>query len=494
MLSESRIHGSVFGMLRPFCILFLGLFLPSFADPIPAKDRTVILISIDGFPAWMWKDPTLVIPNLRKLAAAGAQAEAMTVSNPSITWINHTTLVTGVMPGKHGVLYNGLLVPGGPGKPPAIEQWRDKADLVRVPTLYDQAFKAGLKTAQVDWVAILNSGTIHHEFLEIPKLGGAIEQEMIAAGLITADDVRNFTKGKSIVWRDAIWTQAAVHMIEKHRPNLLLFHLLTTDAVNHQYGPGTLASHTAYAYADRLVGDLLAALDRAGLREKATIAVATDHGFKKLTKGINMNVALRDAGYIRTKAKETEPATSAKVPLPVGESPAGTTKDKAALDADRIVESCDAYVMPQGGMAFVYITDPARKLELLPRLKTLCAGIEGVAEVVDGNDGPKLGMPTPATNTGMGDIVLFAKAGYAFRAGHNGAAVVDEPKNYLGTHGYPANDPELDGIFVISGYGIQKGVKIPRMANVDVAPTLAELLGVQIPAPDGRVLREVLAR
>ena len=131
-----------------------------FAEPIPAKDRIVVLISVDGFPAWIWKDPNLVIPNLRKLAAEGAVAERMTVSNPSITWINHTTLVTGVNPQKHGVLFNGLLVRNGPTQPPAIEQWRDKADLVRVPTVYDAAFKAGLKTAQVDWVAILNSGTI----------------------------------------------------------------------------------------------------------------------------------------------------------------------------------------------------------------------------------------------------------------------------------------------------------------------------------------------
>jgi len=166
------------------------------AQSIPAKDRIVILITIDGFPAWIWKDPTLVMPNLRRLAQEGARAGAMTVSNPSIKWINHTTLVTGVNPRKHGVLFNGLLVRNGPSMPPVIDQWRDKAELVHVPTIYDAAFKAGLKTAQVDWVAILNSGTIHHEFLEIPKAGGAMERELVEAGVVTADDIRNFTKRK----------------------------------------------------------------------------------------------------------------------------------------------------------------------------------------------------------------------------------------------------------------------------------------------------------
>ncbi|MEO6739068.1 MAG: ectonucleotide pyrophosphatase/phosphodiesterase [Chthoniobacteraceae bacterium] len=442
-------------------LLLVSLVCTAPGDPIPAKDRIVILISIDGFPAWIWKDPNLVIPNLRKLAASGAVAERMTVSNPSITWINHTTLVTGVNPQKHGVLFNGLLIRGGPTDPLALEPWRDKAELVRVPTVYDVAFKAGLKTAQVDWVAILNSGTVSHEFLEIPKPGGATEREMVAAGLVSVEDIRDWTKGRTIVWRDAVWTKAACHIVEAHKPNLLLFHLLTTDAVNHANGPGSIASYAAYAYADRLIGDLLDSVAHAGLRDRATIVVVTDHGFKKVQKATHPNVALSDAGLIRVKDGKTT--------------------------------SCDAYAMSQGGLAFVYLTDRTRRAELLPKLKTLCAGIEGVKEVVDGNDGPMLGMPTPAENQGMGDLVLFAKDGYAFKEGVTGA-LVDESKGYLGTHGYPNTDPELDGIFLASGYGIKPGVKLDRVRNLDVAPTVAELLGVPLPDVDGKVLSEILAR
>lgn len=88
----------------------LLLLLCPFVVAAPQKDSHVVMISLDGFPAWLFKDESLMIPNLRKLAAEGAMAKAMTVSNPSITWINHTTLVTGVHPRRHGVLYNGLLV------------------------------------------------------------------------------------------------------------------------------------------------------------------------------------------------------------------------------------------------------------------------------------------------------------------------------------------------------------------------------------------------
>lgn len=448
-------------MRRLSFLLLASLLLrgPLPAAP-PAPDRTVIMISIDGFPAWMWHDPTTPVPHLRQLAAAGASAEAMTVSNPSITWINHTTLVTGVSPRRHGVLYNGLLVRGAAGQPPAIEQWRDKADLVHVPTLYDVAHQAGLRTAQVDWVAILNSGTIDHEFLELPKAGGALERELISAGRIEASDIARFTAGANIAWRDMIWTRAAVHIVREHHPNLLLFHLLTTDAVNHAYGPGSTASYAAYGYADALVGELMRAVDEAGLKGQTTYLVVTDHGFKKVRKTIDVNVALQAEGLIRLK--------------------------------ESAVADCDAYTMPEGGMAFVYVTDPAKRAELVPRLKQLCAGIEGVAQVVEGADANSFGMPTPAENQGTGDVILFAKPGYAFLKSAGWKDVVSDTKAYLGTHGYLASDPELDGIFVAAGRGIKPGVNLGRISNLDVAPTAARLLGLELKDVEGKVLEEAL--
>ena len=147
-----------------------------------------------------------------------------------------------------------------------------------------------MKTAQVDWVAILNSGTIDHEMLEIPKVGGEIERELIQAGVVTPQQIATFIRGKNVAWRDMIWTRAASHILETRKPNLLLYHPLNTDATNHMYGPGSFASHTAFAYTDRLVGDLLESLERTG--RKATVLIVTDHGFKKVSKVVYPNVAL----------------------------------------------------------------------------------------------------------------------------------------------------------------------------------------------------------
>jgi predicted AlkP superfamily pyrophosphatase or phosphodiesterase len=453
--------------MKPAPILLLSSLLAlqsvSAAPALPARERMVVLLSIDGFPSWLWKDPAMPIPNLRRLAAEGALGEAMTVSNPSITWINHTTLVTGVSPAKHGVLFNGLLVRQGPTTPPKIEQWAEKSRMVFAPTVYDRAYEAGLTTAEVDWVAVTKAPTIRWSYAERPDPEGEVEKEMRAStklwdpalGQVDANHSRN------IAWKDLQWTQAAAHIVREHRPNFLMFHLLSTDASNHSYGPGSTGSYVAYGYADQLVGKFMDAVREAGMMDKTTFVVATDHGFKKVAKVSFPNVALRKAGLLQT--------------------------------AGARVTACDAWVQVQGGMAFAYVTDPSKKGQILPKLRETLAALEGVERVLDGSEGPSLGMPLPEQNAGMGDLILFSKPGYAFQGPATGDKEVADSVGYLGTHGYPASDPELDGVLIASGYGIRKGVKLERVSNLDVTPTLSRLLGITSPGNEGRVLEEFLS-
>ena len=194
-----------------------------------------MIISLDGFTARALADPALPLPTLRRLARAGAMARAMRPVNPTVTWANHTAIITGVTPAKHGVIYNGLLV-REPGLPPRVEPWRDKAEMVHVPTLYDVAHARGLTTAQVDWVAIWNAPTVTWEFRERPDPKGAIARRWSRRGSCSQDDVEA-SRPKNIVLRDRVWTEAAAHIIRTHKPNLMMFHLLTLDSMQHRYGP-----------------------------------------------------------------------------------------------------------------------------------------------------------------------------------------------------------------------------------------------------------------
>src|SRR3954451_13648406 len=76
---------------------------------IPAKDRMVVLISLDGFPGFALEDPKQPVPTLRALVRSGASARMHPI-DPTITWPNHTAMVTGVHADQHGLLLNGTIV------------------------------------------------------------------------------------------------------------------------------------------------------------------------------------------------------------------------------------------------------------------------------------------------------------------------------------------------------------------------------------------------
>ncbi len=133
-------------------------------------ERHVVVISIDGFAAYLVDDPKVPLPTIRRLAREGCIiGGGMTVSDPSVTWPNHTTLVTGMKPGRHGVLANGVLVRGGIGVPVKIDSHRDQSDLVKVPTVVDVAHAAGLRTAEVNWPCTRNSKSFDDQFPDVPN-------------------------------------------------------------------------------------------------------------------------------------------------------------------------------------------------------------------------------------------------------------------------------------------------------------------------------------
>ena len=230
----------------------------------------VVLITIDGFPARALKDPRLPMPTLRKLEADGAHADAMQPVNPTVTWPNHTALITGVDASTHHIMANGLITFPADGGAPKIEPWVSKDELVHARTLYDAMAEKGMTTGQVDCVAIYGAKNVRWEFGERPNMDSSIAKDLVAQKLLTEDDVATFGKNSTPAWRDQIWTDAAIDILTRHTPNLLLFHLLQTDTLQHAYGPLTPAAYAAYAYADSCIARLISAARDAGLLSRIT--------------------------------------------------------------------------------------------------------------------------------------------------------------------------------------------------------------------------------
>jgi hypothetical protein len=86
-----------------------------------------------------------------------------------------------------------------------------------------------------------------------------------------------------------------------------------------------------------------------------------------------------------------------------------------------------------------------------------------------------------------GDVVALAEPPLALLPANDRGARFGGLKRLmggaLGAHGYdPGRHPAMHGIFVAIGRGVPKGARLPRVRAIDVAPTLARLLGIGAPA------------
>src|ERR1700743_2931949 len=89
----------------------------------------------------------LPAPTPRKLMAEGSYSTGVRNALPTVTYPNHTTLITGVWPAKHGIYNNVTFDPlqknmGG---------WYWYSQDIKGPTLWDSVHKAGGKVASLSW-------------------------------------------------------------------------------------------------------------------------------------------------------------------------------------------------------------------------------------------------------------------------------------------------------------------------------------------------------
>ena len=411
-----------------------------------AQRHKVVVISLDAFAAESLHDPYLPAPTLQRMMREGAYATAMRPINPTVTWPNHSSMVTGVNASKHHVIANGLIVNQRTNTSPKIEAHTPKDRLVAVPTVYDSAHRAGLTTAEVDWVAIEKADGITWRFTEYGDAKGPIEQDLMEQGVLHADDLAHFGK-PSQAWRDRVYTLAAADIIKKHHPDLVLFHLLALDGIEHQTGFGNDSGRDAIAFLDDRVKEIVDAVRDAGDLANTTFIVVSDHGQQSVHKQIHCDVMLNKAGFS----------------LPT---------------------SC----IPEGGFALVY--QKGATAESRAALKNVFGGKPGVRAALLPAEAAKEGWPTPEQTDQGPDLLVYAENGYAFSGGKTEEAVTETKE--IGAHGYPNTEPLMKAIFIASGAGIAKKGEIAEFDNVDVAATIARLLNVSLPGSDGKALTQIL--
>ena len=123
-------------------------------------------------------------------------------------------------------------------------------------------------------------------------------------------------------------------------------------------------------------------------------------------------------------------------------------------------------------------------------MDVILTGAEGIDHVYGVEDFPKLGYPLPTVTDQAPDLVLAAVPDYMFSNESDGEFVTQVATG--GTHGYINTDPKMQAIFIAWGAGVPAGVRINSISNLDVAPTIAALFGLQMKQAKGHAIRGIV--
>jgi predicted AlkP superfamily pyrophosphatase or phosphodiesterase len=418
----------------------------TFAQAPAQRKPIVVVISLDAFGASLLHDPLLPVPTLHSLMKSGTYATSMQPVNPTVTWPNHTAMVTGVTPAKHGLIANGQITDIRNGKIPHVEFHADKAKLVHVPTVYDEAHAAGLGTAEMDWVAIENPGTIDWSFFEQPIRTSPLIKEMLADGSLQADELKDFNSKPSQPYRDRLYTRGATYAIKHHHPNLVLLHLLALDGNEHTYGYGTPAGAVTAAFLDDRVKEVIDAVRDAGDLDRTTFLIVSDHGQSSVHHTVNPNAVLIAAG----------------------------------------VTPSQATALAEGGAAYIYEAHATPELDA--KIRAAFAASPATDSVPSPAEQAAQNWPLPANNPTAPDVLVYAKEDWKFAE----RVPTQQPEQQTGAHGYPNTRPLMQEIFIASGAAIKQTGEQPPFPNINVAATIAQILGLSQATMDGKPLTAIL--
>lgn len=427
---------------------------------------SILLVSVDALkPEFVFEQERLgvklpVITNyfVEKGLTAG---DGMKSVFPTFTYPCHQSMITGTNPAIHKIVNNGIFDPLGEH----LGAWHWFAN-TEVKTLWEAAKENGYWSASVafptsvgargDFIAPefwWDGSSLDSRFIDAVAKPQGIISEMEKeigqyAGGLDLSDNGDAQRGKAALWM----LKNKIAPVISEKPFFMSAYFASFDESAHQYGVYSNEAARSLEKIDKMLGELIEEAMKI-TDGHLIVCVVSDHGSLDNTHNISPNVLLHDAGLIQT-------------------------------DENGRVISWKAFSQRAGGTAEVRLADPEDK-EAADALKKIMDQLladenSGIMEVLNGEEAKKRGgFPEAA-------YVLVSDKGYELRDDVTG----DYCRTRLtqkAQHGYNENFPEMRASFMLTGEGITKG-NVENVHLIDVAPTLAGLMGFVLPDAEGRDL------
>ena len=382
--------------------------------------------------------------------AEGTYARAVTGVLPTVTYPSHTTMVTGVAPATHGILYNSPFDPLHRNQ----DGWMWYAEDVKTPTLWDAANRAGFVSSSVDWPVTVGAPITYniaqywrattdddHKLLRALSTPGLLDDGEKAVGRYPAGYLYT-------VESDTRRSEFAAWLIAAKRPRIHTSYFSVLDEVQHEHGPATPEVFATIEAIDGMI-------DRVW---KAAMSVDPRRG---RVCGVRPRIrALRSNGFGERRAAARGPDRRG--------SQTGACATGARWHGG--TPSCSR-------TATMGTRSPPRarpSMRWPPTRPAECSGTSTTRK------------PERKADFLGAAFVVGVKPGFAISGRVTGALV--EPHAPGGTHGLLRELHEMDSAFFITGRGLPRGRTLDRIDMRDIAPTLARLAGVSLPQAEGHDL------
>jgi predicted AlkP superfamily pyrophosphatase or phosphodiesterase len=315
----------------------------------------------------------------------------------------------------------------------------DQPDRPRTATLWDVAAKSGLKVAAVYWPATADAN-VAFNFPELreTRRGGSIEfadvtQKSTPAGIVerVAGMFPSFDKQ---LWDDSSSANVATYLLTTDSPDLVLVHMTEVDAEQHETTARSIYARDILETDDDLIGQMLRKISPGTI-----VAVVSDHGFENDSHVVRPRVMLSEAGITGR--------------VEVADGLIGTRDPSAAAYLRRM-----AGLGRKSGIAREVPMAEVRARA--PSLRSWVAAFDTIPDYIASDE-------------------------------DHGAAI--GPGTHLGVHLFWPTRPGYRTVFIMAGERI-RSVKLGEIDMLQIAPTLADVLGVRLPAAKSASLWRTLSR
>jgi hypothetical protein len=261
------------------------------------------------------------LPAVARLLEHGCALQGGAIAEfPSVTLTNHTSALTGVGPGRHGIVNNTFFdrTTGRQLTPNASDSWHRACDALRpgVETLWEAVRRArpDARTACVD--EPIDRGASYSTFGMVRdrrvgngaagltgELPDAITDPHATRAEVERD--KDYAWGTSV---DAIGLQQVVGLWsdDATRPDVMWWNFTLTDTGHHNGGPHSETARASMRDSDRRLQAFLDLLDAQGRSDDVVFLLTSDHGSELASETCQgdwddvlraNNIAFRDESY-----------------------------------------------------------------------------------------------------------------------------------------------------------------------------------------------------